>query len=82
MLRVILHLQGLISSQVNSHHRVISILLAELHHLWRPAWKRQHQDSGGSICKGHTFSIFLIKSWSYNYKARGIFFGLFQNLML
>lgn len=60
MLRVILHLQSLVSSQVNSHHRVILILLAELHHLWRPAWKGQHQDSEGSIRV--TFSTFLNNS--------------------
>lgn len=70
MLGGILHFQRLIPSQVNGHHRVVLILLAELHHLWRPAWKRQHQGSAESIRQGHTSSILLNRSWTYSCKGR------------
>lgn len=76
MLRGVLHRHSLIPSQVDGHHRVVSVLLAELHHLRRPAWKKQHQGSGESTAKSHTFSSFLNKSQSCNTKARAIFFGL------
>lgn len=49
MLGGIIHLRIFIPSQVDGHHRVVLILLAELHHLRRPAWKRQRQRSGESI---------------------------------